>query len=114
AIAATGGAERPQKIPASSLMTGRRLIPLALALAMLAPALAEEQPSRPSSDKQHEQQAQQHGPGVLRLLPGDAVSEHTIELPTGKLTYKATAGTFPLIDTSGERKAEVFYTAYVV
>src|SRR5262249_57183820 len=25
----------------------------------------------------------------------------------------ATAGTFPLIDTAGERKAEVFYTAYV-
>src|SRR5262249_39954696 len=112
--AAIGGAECPQKIPASSRMIARRLIPLALALAMLAPAPAAEQAARPSSDNQREQQGQQHGPGVLRLLPGDAVSEHTIELPTGKLTYKATAGTFPLIDTSGERKAEVFYTAYVV
>jgi carboxypeptidase C (cathepsin A) len=95
-------------------MIARRLFPLVLILAMVAPALAEEQPARSSSDKQREQQErQQHGPGVLRLVPGDAVSAHTIELASGKLAYTATAGTFPLIDTSGERKAEVFYTAYV-
>jgi carboxypeptidase C (cathepsin A) len=91
-------------------MIARRLLPFALALAVLAPALAEEQPARPPPDAQREQQ---HGPGVLRLLPGDAVSEHSIELASGKLAYTATAGTFALIDQSGERKAEVFYTAYV-
>ncbi|HXN44269.1 MAG TPA: carboxypeptidase, partial [Xanthobacteraceae bacterium] len=92
-------------------MIARRLLPFALALAVLAPALAQEPPARPPPDAQREQQ--QHGPGVLRLLPGDAVSEHSIELASGKLAYTATAGTFPLIDQSGERKAEVFYTAYV-
>jgi carboxypeptidase C (cathepsin A) len=92
-------------------MIAPRHMVLAIVLALLAPALAEERPASPSSDTQREQQ--QRGAGVLRLLPGDAVSEHTIELGSGKLTYTATAGTFPLIDTSGERKAEVFYTAYV-
>jgi len=87
-----------------------RLIVLALVLAMLGPASAEDQPAGPKTNAPREQQ---HGPGVLRLLPGDAVSEHSVELPSGKLAYTATAGTFPLIDQSGERKAEIFYTAYV-
>src|SRR6202044_2582101 len=47
------------------------------------------------------------------LLPGDAVSEHSIDTPSGKLAYTATAGTFSLFDQSGERSAAVFYTAYV-
>jgi carboxypeptidase C (cathepsin A) len=87
-----------------------RLIVLALVLAMLGPASAEDQPAGPKTNAPREQQ---HGPGVLQLLPGDAVSEHSVELPSGKLAYTATAGTFPLIDQSGERKAEIFYTAYV-
>jgi len=93
-------------------MIARRILPFALALAVLAPAWAEEPPGRPPANAQREQQ-QQPGPGVLRLLPGDAVGEHSIELASGKLAYTATAGTFSLIDQSGERKADVFYTAYV-
>ncbi len=93
-------------------MIARRILPFALALAVLAPAWAEEPPGRPPTNAQREQQ-QQPGPGVLRLLPGDAVSEHSIDLASGKLAYTATAGTFSLIDQSGERKADVFYTAYV-
>jgi carboxypeptidase C (cathepsin A) len=58
-------------------------------------------------------EAQQSGPGVLSLLPGDAVTEHSIDLPSGKLAYTVTAGTFPLFDQSGERSAAIFYTAYV-
>jgi carboxypeptidase C (cathepsin A) len=88
-----------------------RLVALALILAMLGPAAAEEQPARPQPNAPREQQ--QHGAGVLGLLPGDAVSEHSIELSSGKLAYTATAGTFPLIDQSGERKAVIFYSAYV-
>jgi carboxypeptidase C (cathepsin A) len=53
-------------------------------------------------------------PGVLALLPGDSVTEHSIDLPSGRLTYTATAGTFPLFDQSGERSAQIFYTAFVV
>ncbi|MBO0716525.1 MAG: carboxypeptidase [Rhizobiales bacterium] len=56
---------------------------------------------------------EQNAPGVLALLPGDAVTEHSIDLPSGKLTYTATAGTFALFDQSGERSAQIFYTAFV-
>ena len=51
---------------------------------------------------------------MLRLLPGDSVTEHSIELASGKtLAYTATAGTLALYDQSGEQTAAVFYTAYV-
>src|SRR5690606_10253745 len=51
--------------------------------------------------------------GVLRLLPADAVSDHTVDTPQGNLAYTATAGTLPFHDPSGDRSASVFYTAYV-
>jgi carboxypeptidase C (cathepsin A) len=59
--------------------------------------------------------AERHDPakGVLRLLPADAVSEHSIDTPGGKLGYTATAGTLAFYDQSGEQSASVFYTAYV-
>jgi carboxypeptidase C (cathepsin A) len=53
------------------------------------------------------------GAGVLRLLPPDSVTQHTIETPSGKIDYTATAGTLNLFDQSGERIAAIFYTAYV-
>jgi carboxypeptidase C (cathepsin A) len=51
--------------------------------------------------------------GVLRLLPADAVTEHSINTPRGRLAYTATAGTLAFYDQSGEQSASVFYTAYV-
>jgi carboxypeptidase C (cathepsin A) len=51
--------------------------------------------------------------GVLRLLPPDAISDHSIDTPRGKLAYSATAGTLAFYDQSGEQSASVFYTAYV-
>jgi carboxypeptidase C (cathepsin A) len=51
--------------------------------------------------------------GVLRLLPADAVTEHTLGTGSTKLAYTATAGTLAFYDQSGERSASVFYTAYV-
>jgi len=53
------------------------------------------------------------GKGVLRLLPADSVTEHSIETPRGKLAYTATAGTLALYNQSGDQNASVFYTAYV-
>ncbi len=50
---------------------------------------------------------------MLRLLPPDAVTEHSVELPAGTLAYTATAGTLSLFDQTGERSAAIFYTAYV-
>src|SRR5215813_13224630 len=51
--------------------------------------------------------------GVLRLLPADSVTEHSISTPRGALAYTATAGTLAFYDQSGEQSASVFYTAYV-
>lgn len=54
------------------------------------------------------------GPGVLRLLPPDAVTHHSITLANGStLAYTATAGTLPLYDQTGAQSTAVFYTAYV-
>ena len=51
---------------------------------------------------------------MLRLLPGDAITEHSIDLPGGTtLAYTATAGTLALYDQAGEQTAAMFYTAYV-
>ena len=51
--------------------------------------------------------------GILRLLPSDSVTEHSIDTGKGKLAYTATAGTLAFYDQSGEQSAAVFYTAYV-
>jgi carboxypeptidase C (cathepsin A) len=66
------------------------------------PKAAAQAPAEPRDPK-----------GVLRLLPADAVTEHTIDTPHGKLAYTATAGTLPFYDQSGDQSASVFYTAYV-
>ena len=89
----------------------RPLIVLAI-IAAAATAAAQEHPGRGGGERS-DRQTEQNGPGVLSLLPADAVTEHSIELNSGKLAYTATAGTFSLFDQSGERVAAVFYTAYV-
>jgi carboxypeptidase C (cathepsin A) len=99
------------------------LLLLALVVAGAA-TVSDAQEQRPR--RQPAQQTEQHQPearqearpaesreSVLRLLPADSVTEHSIDLPGGKLAYTATAGTFSLFDQSGERSAAIFYTAYV-
>src|SRR5471032_2160523 len=85
---------------------------LALAIVLagaLGSAAAQEKPQeKPARAEQHEA-----GKGVLRLLPPDSVTEHSIDTPRGKLAYTATAGTLAFYDQSGEQSAAVFYTAYV-
>jgi carboxypeptidase C (cathepsin A) len=96
-------------------LTATRVL-LALLLAVAAAgASAQERPQQQpqqSRQPQSEHQGEQRE-GVLRLLPPDSVTEHTIDLPGGRLAYTATAGTLPLYDQSGERSAAVYYTAYV-
>ncbi len=70
---------------------------------------AAAQPHRPSPER-HETSG---GKGVLRLLPADSVTQHTIQTQDGKLAYTATAGTLPLYGQSGEQIGSIFYTAYV-
>ena len=91
---------------------------LHLALAMfLAGALgsAAAQEARKAAPQAQPSRVEQHeaGKGVLRLLPADAVTEHSIDTANGKLAYTATAGTLAFYDQSGDQSAAVFYTAYV-
>jgi carboxypeptidase C (cathepsin A) len=93
---------------------GRLLLALLLAsAAALAPA--QEQPQRQGASEQ--QRAEQHKgearESVLRLLPADSVTEHTVDVAGRKLAYAATAGTLSLFDQSGERSAAIYYTSYV-
>jgi carboxypeptidase C (cathepsin A) len=60
-----------------------------------------------------QQQSPPNGKGVLRLLPADSVTEHSVDTAQGRLAYSATAGTLPFYDQSGEQSAAVFYVAYV-
>jgi carboxypeptidase C (cathepsin A) len=95
----------------------RRLV-IAVGIAAVATAATaqEQRGGHPPSERPgHSEQGRQEssGPGVLALLPGDSVTEHSIDTPAGKLAYTATAGTFALFDQSGERSAAVFYTAFV-
>jgi carboxypeptidase C (cathepsin A) len=95
----------------------RPILALLIAAAATA-ALAQEHGGRPSGERGRQGQEQpaqngRSGPGVLSLLPADAVTEHNIDVPSGKLAYTATAGTLSLFDQSGEKLAAIFYTAYV-
>src|SRR5438105_10304512 len=84
---------------------------LFLAVGFAAPGLTQQQ--RPAPSASTEQKSTQ-GPGVLALLPGDAVSEHTLQVDGRSLAYTATAGTLDLHGQNGERTAAMFYTAYVL
>jgi carboxypeptidase C (cathepsin A) len=80
-------------------------------------AIAQERPRRQPTQQSEQRPPEQHAgearESVLRLLPPDSVTEHSIDLPSGRLAYTATAGTLTLFDQSGERSAAIFYTAYV-
>jgi len=69
---------------------------------------APKERAQPNAAERHET-----GKGILRLLPADSVTEHSIDTPRGKLSYTATAGTLAFYDQSGDQSASVFYTAYV-
>ena len=99
-----------------------RFVIIALTLSLSATAFAQQRqrasspPQQQSQSQEQKQQEQKRdaGPGVLRLLPADSVTEHNIQLASGAtLSYTATAGTLALYDQSGEQTAAVFYTAYV-
>jgi carboxypeptidase C (cathepsin A) len=102
----------------SNLRIWRVLLALLVAgTATLATAQEQQRPRGPQGQRT-EQQSGEHRQGpsresVLRLLPADSVTEHSVDIPSGKLVYTATAGTLSLYDQSGERLAAIYYTAYV-
>ena len=89
----------------------RRLVVL-LMLASI-PTLAPAQDAPQQVRQQPQEKTAPAGPGVLSLLPADAVSEHTLDTGNRKLAYTATAGTLNLFDPGGQRMAALFYTSYV-
>jgi carboxypeptidase C (cathepsin A) len=96
------------------------VIRLALAImftASIGAATAQDARRGPPNRSEHSEsgpssQSGQSGPGILKLLPADTVTQHTIDTPQGKLSYTATAGTLAFYDQSGSQSASVFYTAY--
>ncbi len=89
---------------------------LALAIilaATIGSAAAQEAPKAAAQRQPPPAEQHEAGKGVLRLLPADAVSDHSIVTGKGKVVYMATAGTLAFYDQSGEQSAAVFYTAYV-
>jgi carboxypeptidase C (cathepsin A) len=74
---------------------------------------ATKSQTQPAGGERSAAERQEPSKGVLRLLPADAVTEHSIDTSRGKLAYTATAGTLAFYDQSGEQSAAVFYTAYV-
>lgn len=93
------------------------IVTLALAIAAF-PALAQsDRGNRPEQQQQQQRQHQDEQPagkGVLRLLPGNSVTEHSLQTPQGNLNYTATAGIIPLYGQSGDEIAGIFHTAYVL
>jgi carboxypeptidase C (cathepsin A) len=106
--------------PMTTLSQSRwwRLLLVLLVAGATGIASAQERPRRQLPQQQQSEQRAPDKQGearesVLRLLPPDSVTEHTVELPGGTLAYTATAGTLSLYDQSGERSAAIYYTAYV-
>ena len=97
----------------------RSLLTLFALLVLAPPMLAQERAGRtermPQARPENRPQdsAPPSGPGLLRLLPPDAVSDREITVGGRTIAYTATAGTLSLFDHSGERTAAVFYTAYI-
>jgi carboxypeptidase C (cathepsin A) len=99
-----------------ALLASLAIAPAVLAQSVLAQnAPAQERAARPEHSAQSKppEGAQHAGPGLLRLLPPDAVSDKELKTGSRTIAYTATAGTLSLFDQSGERSAAVFYTAYV-
>jgi carboxypeptidase C (cathepsin A) len=100
-------------------MTKLARLLLVLALAIAAGAVSAQERPRPAQAPQQAEQSQTDQrtsgsqDGVLRLLPADSVTEHSVDIPAGSLRYTATAGTLSLYDQTGDRSAAIFYTAYV-
>lgn len=84
----------------------RLALAVVLAVSSAAASAQDAQKDRP------QQSRSDSGPGILSLLPPDSVTQHSVDTPSGKLNYTATAGTLAFYDQSGSQSAKVFYTAY--
>ncbi len=105
----------------------RRIIVALSIAALTTAAVAQDRPGRGQGDHPRRQDQSQQSDsaqgndaappnaprgGVLALLPNDSVTDHSIDTPSGKLNYTATAGTLTLFDQTGAPSAKIFYTAF--
>ena len=93
------------------------ILRLALAIVVagaLGSAVAQDKPQDKPQEKPAHAAQHEGGRGVLRLLPADAVSDHSIDtVRWARSPTRRPPGTLPFYDQSGEQSAAVFYTAYV-
>ena len=87
----------------------RHLLLVAL-LCLAGPVLADDKPPV-DHDKAL---ADKTGEDLLKLLPADSVTQHSLQAGGQHLAYTATAGTLTLRNDKGERTALVFYVAYTL
>ncbi len=88
-------------------MSFRQMVPgLALALSLISATASAAPPEQGHS-------APAGAGGVLSLLPPDAMSDHVLNADGKAIPYTATAGTLDLFGQDGQRRAAIFYTAYV-
>jgi len=96
---------------------GFRLASVALLAGLIAasPGAASAQDAAKETAKSAASQSERrdNSTGILKLLPPDSITQHSIATPQGKIDYTATAGTLPFYDQSGSQSAAVYYTAYV-
>jgi len=77
----------------------------------LGPVAGVAQPAPPHGEGTAQRKAPERGPEG-RKLPPDAVTEHTLALPGGSLSFTATAGSLALVDESGRLQAEIAFISY--
>ncbi|PST20008.1 carboxypeptidase [Rhizobium sp. JAB6] len=88
-------------------MSFRQMVPgLALALSLISATASAAPPEQGRSTPAG-------AGGVLSLLPPDAMSDHVLNADGKAIPYTATAGTLDLFGQDGQRRAAIFYTAYV-
>ena len=80
-------------------------------VALASPAAAQAEENTPSP---HAASAKPPEGNPASHLPADSVTQHTISLGGRTLSYKATAGTLPVIGPNGTITAKIFYVAYVL
>jgi carboxypeptidase C (cathepsin A) len=92
----------------------RLALGLAAVLIAATPLIAQPSPhgERPAQEVRKPPEAR--GPEG-RKLPADAVTEHKVTLPDGRiLAFTARAGSLPLVDEAGKLQAEIAYVAYTM
>src|SRR5689334_11190485 len=85
-----GRADLETRVPMKLIALLRFVTVLILACAVTAAGAQDTDKGRSRATAAERQET---GKGVVRLLPADSVTEHSIDTARGKLAYTATAGT---------------------